>query len=62
MYGKEQTEIIKSCFPNIIYLLSSDIYLGFENERMRYNNYVWLEAIAITPKTEYFNVKYTVVK
>lgn len=26
MYGKEDAEIIKSCFPNIIYLLSNDIY------------------------------------
>ena len=38
------------------------IYLGFENERMRFHNYVWLEATAITPKTEYFNAKYTVVR
>lgn len=26
MYGNESTEIIKACFPNLIYLLSSDIY------------------------------------
>ena len=26
MYGKEQTEVIKSCFPILIYLLSNDIY------------------------------------
>ena len=38
------------------------IYLGFENERMRFHNYVWLEVIAISPKTEYFNAKYTIVK
>lgn len=36
------------------------IYLGFLNERMRYNNYVWLEAISAVPNTEYFKQKYTV--
>mgnify|MGYP007004249767 FL=1 len=29
------------------------IYLGFLNERMRYNNYVWLEALSAVPHTEY---------
>lgn len=36
------------------------IYLGFENERMRYNNYVWLEAVSAVPHTEYFKTQYTV--
>lgn len=36
------------------------IYLGFMNERMRYNNYVWLEAGSIAPQTEYFNYKFTI--
>lgn len=36
------------------------IYLGFLNERMRYNNYVWLEAVSAVPNTEYFKQKYTV--
>jgi len=36
------------------------VYLGFENERMRYNNYVWLEAVSAVPNTEYFKTKYTV--
>lgn len=35
------------------------IYLGFENERMRYNNYVWLEALCSQPSTEYVTEKYT---
>lgn len=26
MYGKENAEVIKMCFNNIIYLLSNDIY------------------------------------
>ena len=36
------------------------IYLGFENERVRYNNYVWLEAISAVPHTEYFKTQYTI--
>lgn len=35
------------------------IYLGFLNERMRYNNYVWLEAVSAVPNTEYFKTEYT---
>lgn len=34
IYGKEQTEIIKSCFPIIIYLLARDIYTLEEVSRM----------------------------
>ena len=34
------------------------IYLGFANERFRYSNYLWLEAISVTPKNEYYRVKY----
>ena len=52
----------QSCNGRIPMNGKQTIYLGFENERMRFHNYVWLEAIAITPKTEYFNAKYTVVK
>lgn len=36
------------------------IYLGFLNERMRYNNYVWLEALSTVPHTEYFKPVFTV--
>ena len=36
------------------------IYLAFENERMRYSNYVWLEAVSAMPKTEYYKMEYTV--
>lgn len=34
------------------------IYLGFENERTRYNNYVWVEVLASKPITEYFKTEY----
>lgn len=36
------------------------IYLGFLNERMRYNNYVWLEAVSAVPNIEYFKTEYVV--
>lgn len=36
------------------------IYLGFLNERMRYNNYVWLEALSAVPHTEYIKPVFTV--
>lgn len=34
MYGKENTEIIKACFPILIYLLSTDIYTLEEISKM----------------------------
>ena len=36
------------------------IYLGFENERFRYSNYLWLEVVAVTPQTEYYKYIYRV--
>lgn len=36
------------------------VYLGFANERFRYSNYLWLEAVSVTPKNEYYKVKYRV--
>ncbi len=36
------------------------VYLGFENERMRYNNYIWLSALLSTPQTEYTRIKYSI--
>lgn len=34
------------------------IYLGFENERMRYTNYLWIEVDAVVPNTIYYHTKY----
>lgn len=34
VYGKENTEVIKSCFPTLIYLLSNDIYTLDEISKM----------------------------
>lgn len=50
----------QSCNGRIPAKGNSTIYLGFENERMRYNNYVWLEAISAVPSTEYFKTQYTI--
>ena len=36
------------------------IYLAFENERVRYTNYLWVEVEAVVPKTEYFTTKYSI--
>ncbi|MBQ0019386.1 MAG: hypothetical protein KBT39_02580 [Bacteroidales bacterium] len=40
----------------------STIYMGYENERIRYNNYVWLEALTAVPKTEYCRPVYRIKK
>ena len=50
----------QSCNGRIPAKGSKTIYLAFENERMRYNNYIWLEAISAVPTTEYFNTEYNV--
>ena len=39
---------------------SSKLYLGFQNVRMRYTNYLWVEAVAVVPITEYYRTKYTI--
>lgn len=44
----------QSCNGRIPSRGNKTIYLAFENERMRFNNYVWLEAISAVPTTEYF--------
>lgn len=38
---------------------STKIYLGFENVRVRYSNYLWVEAVAIIPSTEYYTTRYS---
>lgn len=39
---------------------ASKLYLGFENVRVRYSNYLWVEAVAVVPTTEYYRTKYTI--
>lgn len=36
------------------------LYFGFENTRVRYSVYLWLESLATMPTTEYYRAKYTV--
>lgn len=36
------------------------IYLGFENERIRFSNYLWLEIVAVSPKIEYHKYVYKI--
>ena len=50
----------QSCNGHISVDGSKTIYLGFENERVRYTNYLWIEAIAVVPKKLYFKEKYTI--
>lgn len=50
----------QSCNGRIPASGRSTIYLGFENERFRYSNYLWLEVISSVPKTEYVRKKYIV--
>ena len=49
---------MQSCTGRIPVKGRKTIYLGFENERTRYNNYVWVELIAAQPITEYFKTEY----
>lgn len=50
----------QSCSGRIPTKGAKTIYLGFENERMRYVNYLWVEVVAVTPITEYYTTKYSV--
>lgn len=50
----------QSCNGRIPTKGAKTIYLGFENERMRYVNYLWVEVVAVTPTTEYYTTKYSV--
>jgi hypothetical protein len=50
----------QSCNGRIPVNGSKTIYLAFENERMRYANYLWVEAVAAVPTTEYYTTKYSV--
>lgn len=50
----------QSCNGHIPSNGASKIYLGFENVRVRYTNYLWVEAIAVIPTTEYYTTKYSI--
>ena len=50
----------QSCNGRIPVNGASRLDLGFENVRVRYTNYLWVEAVAVVPTTEYYRTKYTV--
>lgn len=50
----------QSCNGRIPSNGASKLYLGFENVRVRYTNYLWVEAVAVVPTTEYYRTKYSV--
>lgn len=49
----------QSCNGRIPTKGNRTIYLAFENERMRFTNYLWLEAAAAVPTTEYYKIEYS---
>lgn len=50
----------QSCNGRIPAKGAKTIYLAFENERVRYTNYIWVEVLTATPITEYHTTKYAV--
>ena len=50
----------QSCNGRIPTNGAKTIYLGFENERMRYTNYLWVEVEAVVPNTVYYTTKYSI--
>ena len=49
----------QSCNGRIPTNGSKTIYLGFENERMRYTNYLWVEVELVVPNNVYYRTKYS---
>lgn len=50
----------QSCNGSIPTNGSKTIYLGFENERMRYTNYIWVEVEAVIPQTIYYKSSFSI--
>ena len=48
----------QSCNDRISAKGLKTIYFGFENTRMRYSVYLWLESLATVPTTEYYRTTY----
>ena len=49
----------QSCSGRIPCKGAKTIYLAFENERMRYANYIWVEVEAVIPNKVYYTTKYS---
>lgn len=50
----------QSCNGRIPVNGAKTIYLAFQNERVRYTNYLWVEVEAVVPQTEYYRTKYSI--
>lgn len=50
----------QSCNGSIPVNGTQTIYLAFENERMRYATYLWVEAVAVVPTMEYYKTEYMI--
>lgn len=50
----------QSCNGRIPTKGNRTIYMGYQNERVRFNNYVWLEAVSAVPNMEYLKTEYIV--
>jgi hypothetical protein len=50
----------QSCNGRIPVKGHKTIYLAFENERMRYTNYLWVEVEAVVPNTVYYKTTYSI--
>ena len=53
-YDVDQSQMgTQSCNGRLDSKGNSVIYMGFENERMRYENYIWLEVVALKHSLKY---------
>lgn len=50
----------QSCNGRIPVQGCSRLYLAFQNERMRFTSYIWVEVSAVIPTTEYYNYTYSI--
>lgn len=50
----------QSCNGRIPVNGAKTVYLAFQNERVRYTNYLWVEVEAVVPQTEYYRTKYSI--
>lgn len=58
-YDVDQSQIgTQSCTGELRPKGHKTLYLGFENERLRYDNYIWLEVAALTHTTSYVRPVY----
>mgnify|MGYP006885765833 FL=1 len=51
----------QSCNGRIPVKGKKTVYLGFENGRVRYSNYLWVEALSAVFKKGYYHAEYSVI-